>query len=607
MNQEEYKKRIVEEELDRNRKCEEKLAKKELVKEREEVKLVTTVLETPTFKIRVKEARNIAIGKPEVPNINLKEIRLPKPGIRSANVILIEPLQMKIKAPQVEEIKTNVRVSVHEPLIVQLSPLLEPQIKIKPLQDFSVRPLLEPERISLTKIKVSFPGDWPQPTLQLKLLSLISIEQPFPLKPKLKALPLEFLKEETPPKHGKKEELPPRIKITEAPTEIGVKELLPEFSSLPESLLDERYLDEDYRESGGLGGVSSEGLVCILVDKSRDFHEFIKLLCTKLWRIKSEGLPRTSVRSCNDELRWHELLEDVIELDKAQRIIEDLIHEDRSILNNAREEFINQVKARSVEGQLRFLLLPIDGKLFDKAYNLLNRPELQIERYLRHARFLAYKLKKVDEEFLGRLLISAFGFVETPLHSPSIGEYALELHGKFCRELEKIMKKVQSMVNPVNWPKPGENERWLHWALKHLTYMHLISNEKIDENSIKSEECVVSEKVADVVASDITIEIETMYGTGDPIGAKINPYTIRPYLEKGFSGELRLIVPNLHALLYANGLLRLRRSYREEGLNLEIYIADVTGMGSKLIYDEERKPGLVKLVDTLKFIKRMPL
>ena len=252
--------------------------------------------------------------------------------------------------------------------------------------------------------------------------------------------------------------------------------------------------------------------------------------------------------------------------------------------------------------------MPVDGKFFDKAYDLLNRPGLQIERYLRHAKFFAYKLKRIDEEFLGRLLISAFGFAEIPLHSPSIGEYALELQGKFCRELESIIKRVENEVDPVNWPKPGEEESWLHWALKHLTYMHLVNNEKIDENNIKSEVCVASEKVADVVAdataSKIAIEIETMYGTGDPIGAKINPYTIRPYLEASFKGELWLIIPNLHALLYANSLLRLRKSYRERGLNLEIYVVDVTGIGAKLIYNEERKPGLVKLVDVLKFIRR---
>jgi len=602
MSEEEHvQKQVVEEEIKYERKRKEgKPAEKKpsTTEARREVKPVTT----PIFNIKLREVGNITVGKPKTPNIILKELKLLKLNIRPVNTILTEPLKLRVKIPRVEEL-TSVRVSVYEPLTVQIYSLLQPQIKIRPLRDFSVRPLLEPERINLAKIKASLPRVWLPLTLQLKLLPLISIGQQPPLKPKLKLLPLEFSKEEALLKHGREEELPPRIKLTEAPAEIAVERLPPEFSGLPESLIDERYLDEDYRESGGLGGVSSEGLVCILVDKSRDFHEFIKLLCTKLWRIKGEGLPRTSVKSYNDELGWYGLSEDVIELDKTQRIIEDLIRGDQSILNKAKGELINQVKAKSVEGRLRFLLLPIDGKHFDKAYDLLNRPELQVERYLRHARFLAYKLKKVDEEFLGRLLISAFGFAKTPLHSSSIGEYALELHGKFCRELENIIKRVQSRIEPVNWPKPGENESWLHWALKHLTYMHLINNEKIDENSIKSEECVIPEKVADVVASNIAIEIETMYGTGDPIGAKINPDTIRPYLEEGFSGELRLIVPNLHALLYANGLLRLRRSYREKGLNLEIYIADVTGMGSKLIYNEKRKLGLVKLVDVIKFVR----
>ena len=72
--------------------------------------------------------------------------------------------------------------------------------------------------------------------------------------------------------------------------------------------------------------------------------------------------------------------------------------------------------------------------------------------------------------------------------------------------------------------------------------MHFIDNEKIDESSIKSEEQINGKKggptdvVVVVEARNIAIEIETMYGTGDPIGAKINHRTIRPYLEGKFSG-----------------------------------------------------------------------
>jgi len=556
---------------------------------RREAKHATTL---PILYIKLREARRVAVEKLKTPNIALKELKFPKLNIRPINVTIVKPLKLEVRIAMKEV--GNVRVSIYEPLKIQPHSLLHPQIKMKPLRDFSVRPLLIPERIGSTKIKVSLPKVWPSLNLQPKLLPSVNIWKQLPLKPKLRLS--EFLRGETPLRHGGKEESLSRVKPMEA------QDLL-EFPSLPESLVDERYLDEEYREFGGLGGVSTEGLVVILVDKSRDFHEFIKLLCTKLWRIKSEGLPYVSVRSYNDELYWYKLSEDVIELDKAQRVIEDLIHGDESILNRAKEEFVNQVKAKSIEGRLRFLLLPVDAKIFDKAYELLSSPELRIERYLRHAKFLAYKRKRVDEKFLARLLVSAFGFVELSPHSSSIGEYVLELHGKFCEELAKVIEKVRRRIEPVNWPEPKEGESWLHWALKHLAYMHLIENEGISEDSIKSEVSVIPGKVADVATSDIAIEIETMYGTGDPIGAKINPYTIRPYLEKNFKGELRLIIPNLHALLYTSSLLRLRKSYRRRGLNLEIYAVDVTGMGARLIYNEERKPGLVKLIDMLKFIK----
>ena len=90
---------------------------------------------------------------------------------------------------------TSIRVSVYEPLTVQMYPLLQPRIKIKPFQDFSVRPLLKPERINLTKIKASLPKIWSPPTLQLKTLPSIHIEQPLFLKPKLR-LPSQFLGKE---------------------------------------------------------------------------------------------------------------------------------------------------------------------------------------------------------------------------------------------------------------------------------------------------------------------------------------------------------------------------------------------------------------------------
>ena len=614
MSKKEYvQERVVEEEEYEGKRKEKKpIEKKPLTTEaKREVKPVIT----PIFNIKLREVGKITVGKPKTPNIILKELKLLKLNIRPVNTILTEPLKLRVKIPRVEEL-TSVRVSVYEPLTVQIYSLLQPQIKIRPLRDFSVRPLLEPERINLAKIKASLPRVWLPLTLQLKLLPLISIGQQPPLKPKLKLLPLEFSKEEALLKHGREEELPPRIKLTEAPAEIAVERLPPEFSGLPESLLDERYLDEDYRESGGLGGVSSEGLVCILADKSRGFHEFIKLLCAKVWRIKGRGMPSVAHRGYSEELGSRGLEEDIVELSQASRLLEALAQDVSKVetLNEIKKEFESEVKSRSIEGRLRFILLPVEEKLFEKAYRVLTDPNLEIEPYLRHAKLLAYKLGKVDDEFLERLLISAFGFAKITPHTSKIGHTSLELEREFYNRLEDAIRWVRKNVSAVYQPKPGSEydrpeESWLHWALKHLTYQHLICNEKIEEHEIESEKKEVlpsgKEKIIDVYTTSgfkpIAIEIETMYGTGDPIGAKINPLTVNPYL--GFEGELWLLIPNLHALMYAKDLLKLKRDYVKEGLKLEVYVADVTGWGSKLIYGEKRSPGLVKLKDVLKFIR----
>lgn len=611
MSREKYvqEKGNVEEEIKR-KKHEEKEATRGIVKAEVKKEAKPTPFKLPAFNIRLLKGKEINPGGLKPLNISLKELKPPRLGIMPANIALTTLLNLRIKMPQAKEL-SNIRVPIDEPLTIQTHiPPIRPQIKANPPRNFSVTLFREPEQVSSKPIKVALLKTWPLPTLQPKILSSISIRKQLLHKPKLK---LPHVRETT--SVGEK-----AIQaVKEGVFELTTKHLnshyakyqamkegafdsysAEAFNLLPEDLLDERYLDEEYRKLGGFSNVSAEGLVCILVDKDRDFHEFIKLLCTEMWRIKGEGLPDVSTTSCDEELSRRKLREDVIEIDI-----------DIEKIDKFAKEFTKEIEDRSIEGRLRFLLLPVDGKSFDKAYNLLTSPELRLERYLRHARFFAYKLKKVDEEFLGDVLISAFGFAKTPPHSISIGEYALELEGKFREKLIEIMEWVRKKVEPPNWPEQGDEgdqqEGWLHLALKHLVYAHLLSNEKVDIKNIKSENKIIDEKIADVVCEApsklIAIEIETMYGTGDPIGAKINQRTIKPYLENRFNGELWLVIPNLHALLYAGDLLRLRRSYREEGLNFEIYVADVTGEGAKLIYGEERKPGLIKLIDVLKFIK----
>jgi len=565
---------------------------------------LTLELPKPVMKITLKEAVKVGVGDIKIPNICLRKLSLFNINVIPTEVLLTEPLALKLKLSLAKKI---IRLPVSEPLAVKTYLSLKLKIRAKPLHDISIRPLIKPGKISLIRLlitpslKIS-----PLPTLRSEIFSPTSVEQPLLLRLNLR-LPIQL-----PRNTAKTAKEVPKRKET-------VHEVKEKFElSLPEGLLDEQYLDEEYYKLGGLGGVSAEGLVCILVEKYRDFHEFIKLLCAKMWRIKGRGLPSVAHRGYGSELSYHGLEEDIIELSKASELLRALAQDYSKVkvIDDAREElrrvFEKEIKSKSIEGRLRFILIPIEGKEFERAYQILTGPKLGIERYLKHARFFAYKLKRVDEEFLWRMLISAFGFAETPIHSPSIGEYALELEGKFYRKLEEIIAWTRRKIEPINWPKPGDEggqpESWLHWALKHLAYAHLICNEGVNEGDIKSEEIIIEDKVTDVICRTpdrlIAIEIETMYGTGDPVGAKINPRTLKPYLEGGFNGELWLLIPNLHALLYVSDLLRLRESYRKRGLKLEIHIADVTGLGAELIYGERRNSGLIKLIDVLKFTKQ---
>jgi hypothetical protein len=306
------------------------------------------------------------------------------------------------------------------------------------------------------------------------------------------------------------------------------------------------------------------------------------------------------------------LHEDVIELDKAEQMIEDLSEKraNDSAFKQAKDAFIREVKSKSIEGRLRFLLLPVEEKKFKESYEILTDPRIRIERYLRYSKFFAFKLRTdLEEGLLARILSATFGFAKVSPYSHSIGQYVLGLCGEFSQKLEEIIESVRKKVDPAKWPKPHPEECPLHKALKHLAYAHLLFNERIGEEYIDSEFEVDGIRKVDVYcknpARKIAIEIETMYGTGDPIGAKINHETIMPYYKKRqeFDGELWLVIPNLHAFLFLKELLRLRKYYREQGLKLEIYVADVTGEGARQIYGEKKAPGLIRLIDVLNFIR----
>jgi hypothetical protein len=74
------------------------------------------------------------------------------------------------------------------------------------------------------------------------------------------------------------------------------------------------------------------------------------------------------------------------------------------------------------------------------------------------------------------------------------------------------------------------------------------------------------------------IEIETLYGTSDPITKKLDKETLNKYKVIGKSFEVSIVLLGLHLLLYIKDLIKLKRIYKERhGLNVDFFTVDIKG------------------------------
>lgn len=71
------------------------------------------------------------------------------------------------------------------------------------------------------------------------------------------------------------------------------------------------------------------------------------------------------------------------------------------------------------------------------------------------------------------------------------------------------------------------------------------------------------------------VEIGTFYDTGDPV-MKLDKETLRKYMERGVRRVDVILLTGLHALLYAQELVKLREIYhKEHGLEVNFYVPNV--------------------------------
>ncbi|OYT57486.1 MAG: hypothetical protein B6U76_00850 [Desulfurococcales archaeon ex4484_217_2] len=362
-----------------------------------------------------------------------------------------------------------------------------------------------------------------------------------------------------------------------------------------------------------------EGPIYIVVDDALSLHEYIAELCALTLRIFLGGLP--SVRDLQSEMDFRARLMD------QDRLI---IIEETSPLQKVKSKTKSQEDLKSLKTfkvlakeydksrAFRYIILPVKRKALDDVIDfLLEDSELgiyvhQLLGYIASESITVIKTLLATYGFPEPLEVMELKFRRADRRDGKFGfKITIDLKNTFLRTLEIIRRKLSAKINPTHWPRPSkEYESWLHQTLKWFIMYHLISRNLVTEEKIEFEKTLTGEIIPDVyvesfLGKHLAVEIETLYGTGDPI-IRVNE-KLRKYQEEAKIPGLKLwmVIPNPQALLFNNQLLRLEKAYRENGLDVDFYILDVAGYGHQLIYKKKAKPGLLKLRDVIKWLKTL--
>jgi hypothetical protein len=351
-------------------------------------------------------------------------------------------------------------------------------------------------------------------------------------------------------------------------------------------------------EGGPLGSVAPEGPVYVVV--TEELCEIVPTLCGLIYRIKGKaGLPSTWVeRKPDSEFLKRTLIERDLLIMSPKEIVD--AFQKAPDFGKVPDEFCERIEGIYREGGFRFIVLQTPSELLNKVVGLLKQ---RLARYV--PKLFIYKPKKMDKEMWELLIRACWGFVRSDRIIFEAGEYYLECSNVFLKQIQSVVNEVRKKLDPQKWPKDSPTgEDWLHKNLKYIVINHLVYNEGIESDSIGTE---YGEPPIDVYVKgkDIAVEIETLYGRGEPVD-RINDL-LRHYKEKRGFSQLWLVFPNQQALLFCGAILKLTKNYRMEGLNVEPYLLDITGEGHQMLNGKKTAPGLMKLGSVIKLLRNRGL
>jgi hypothetical protein len=341
--------------------------------------------------------------------------------------------------------------------------------------------------------------------------------------------------------------------------------------------------------------------VCIILPKRSDdsFIYSVAAICREIYRIIKGGKPqpRWISKRLKDEIERSLRAEDRIFVvdDSKCEFLPDFskIHYASEFLEKVNMDMILDRLSEFFSQDFGFVIFHVNERWASVFARILE------ERMGAYVKIIYIPLPEWQPHVKVAVSRICWGFVEG--EGQTFDEIFARSEGRFLDEL----KKASEDVSLTHWVKIDENAGEEHEGMK-IIVIEILAKElgarskedvvrMLKERVIETECDLGNGRRADICVrrNQRFVEIETFYGTGDPI-RKLDKETLSKYRESGENNVDVVLPTGIQALLYAPKLIRLANLYqREYGIKVNFYLVNI----------EERR--LISFKEVLQILKEI--
>ncbi len=346
--------------------------------------------------------------------------------------------------------------------------------------------------------------------------------------------------------------------------------------------------DNIIQKLGNATGTFIDKPVCIILPKldNESYVYSVALICRELYRIRKGGRPnpRWLSEGSKEEIERYMRAGDMIFVidDSKSKVLPDFgkIKSSSDLFECVRKSKLFDRLHELFSQSYGFIIFHIDGRWAEEFAKVIEED----------AGYYIYKLIRLyptihSPKVKRRLASMCWGFVKVD------GKNFDELFGNAEKKYYQKLEEANKDVELTHWINQDSNAGDEHEALKVIVAEALAKEmgaknrseiiKMLKEGKIKTE-YEFEEGRADLYMElpdmKVYLEIETFYGTKDPISRKLDNETLNKYKIYKSRKDIKIcvIILGLHILLFLRELLKLKRLYREEhNLNVEFYTIDV--------------------------------